>query len=142
MKTVSRVSAVIFQNYGYWRSTWSNRTSYFRGFFTTGQRPSGSIRRMSAHSETTTEKLKSIFTTAGWLALAVASYGVLYGGLYACSEWLAPEPFATAAECHRALTELQYSEGHHGEYCAELERGGWCALAYDSRSGTDRCFMP
>jgi hypothetical protein len=94
---------------------------------------------MPAHPETITAKLKSaIIATVGWLALAVP----FYGGLYACSEWLAPEPFATAAECRRALAELQYHEGHHGEYCAELERGGWCAFAYDSRLGTDRCFMP
>jgi hypothetical protein len=94
---------------------------------------------MPAHPETTMAKLKSaIIATVIWLACAVP----LYGGLYACSVWLTPEPFATAAECHRALAELQYHEGHYGEYCAELERGGWCAFAYDSSSGTDRCFMP
>jgi hypothetical protein len=94
---------------------------------------------MPAHPETTFAKLKSgITATLIWLACAVP----LYGGLYACSVWLTPEPFATEAECQRALAYLQYREGHHGEYCAELERGGWCALSYDSSSGTDRCFMP
>jgi hypothetical protein len=88
-------------------------------------------------------KLKSAIistvATVAWLVSAVA----LYGGLYACSEWLTPEPFTTAAECHDALARLQYYDGHHGvEWCAELERGGWCAMAYDSGSGTDRCFMP
>jgi len=48
-----------------------------------------------------------------------------YGGLYACSVWLTPEPFATAAECNEALARLEYYDGHHGvEWCAELERGG------------------
>ena len=93
---------------------------------------------MPTHPETTTAKLKSaisaIVATAAWLASMA--------GLYACWDWLTPEPFATVAECHRALAYLQYHEGHHGEYCAELERGGWCAFAYDPRSGTDRCFMP
>jgi hypothetical protein len=90
------------------------------GFFTTGQRPSGSIRRMPAHPETITAKLKSaIIATVGWLALAVP----FYGGLYACSEWLAPEPFATAAECRRALAELQYHEGHHGELLRRARKG-------------------
>jgi hypothetical protein len=94
---------------------------------------------MAAPPETTTARLKSgIIATVGWLALAVP----FYGGLYACSEWLTPEPFATAAECHRALAYLQYHDGHHGEWCAELERGGWCAMAYDSGWGADRCFMP
>jgi len=84
---------------------------------------------MPTHPETTSAKLKSaIIATVCWL--------------YACSEWQTPEPFATAAECHRALAELQYYEGHHGEYRAELERGGWCAMAYDSSSGTDRCSLP
>jgi hypothetical protein len=97
---------------------------------------------MAAPPETITAKLKSglsgIGAIVGWLALAVP----FYGGLYACSEWLTPEPFATAAECHRALAYVQYHDGHHGESCVELERGGWCAMAYDSGSGTDRCFMP
>jgi hypothetical protein len=49
---------------------------------------------MPAHPETTAAKLKSaIIATVGWLALAVP----LYGALYACSVWLTPEPFATAA---------------------------------------------
>jgi hypothetical protein len=69
--------------------------------------------------------------TVIWLACAVP----LYGGLYACSVWLTPEPFKTAAECSRALAYLQYHEGHHDEYCAELERGGWCAFEYDPRLG-------
>jgi hypothetical protein len=77
---------------------------------------------MSARAETTLAKLKdAVISTVIWLACAVP----LYGGLYACSVWLAPEPFATEAECRRALAEVQSREGHHGEYCAELERGGW-----------------
>jgi hypothetical protein len=83
-------------------------------------------------------KLKSaIVATVIWLACGVP----LLVGSYACSVWLTPEPFATEAECRRALAEVQYHEGHHGEYCAELERGGWCAFTSDP-SGTDRCFMP
>jgi hypothetical protein len=98
---------------------------------------------MPAHPETTTAKLKDAITgileIVGWLALAVA----LYGGLYACSVWLTPEPFATAAECERALAYLeQHDPPRQPEWCAELERGGWCAVACDSSSGTDRCFMP
>ena len=85
-------------------------------------------------------KLKSaIISTVGWFVLAVP----FYGGVYACSAWLTPEPFATAAECRDALARLEYYEGHGAvEWCAELERGGWRAMAYDRRSGTDRCFMP
>jgi hypothetical protein len=68
---------------------------------------------VAAPLETTTAKLKSaasgIIAVVGWLALAVP----FYVGLYACSEWLTPEPFATAAECHRALAYLQYHDGHH-----------------------------
>jgi hypothetical protein len=45
-------------------------------------------------------------------------------GFYACSVWLTPEPSKTAGECSRALAYLQYHEGHHDEYWAELERGG------------------
>jgi hypothetical protein len=94
---------------------------------------------MSTRPATTISKLKSaIMATVIWLACAI----LLYGGLYACSVWLTPEPFKTAAECSRALAYLQYHEGHHDEYCAELERGGWCAFEYDPSSGTDRCFLP
>jgi hypothetical protein len=98
---------------------------------------------MAVPPETIAAKLKSglfgIVAIVGWLALAVP----FYRGLYACSEWLMREPFATAAECHQALAYLEYHDGHHdGEWCAELERGGWCAMAYDSGWGTDRCFMP
>ena len=93
---------------------------------------------MSARPESTTAKLKSaisnIVAAAAWLASMA--------GLYACWDWLTPEPFATEAECRRALAEVQYHEGHHGEYCVELERGGWAAFAYDPGSGTDRRFMP
>jgi hypothetical protein len=95
---------------------------------------------MPAHPETTTAKLKSaistIIATVAWLA-SVA-------GLYACWDWLTPEPFATEAECHRALAYLEQHDGppRQPEWCAELERGGWCAFAYDPGSGTDRCFMP
>jgi len=75
---------------------------------------------MSAPPETMMAKLKSaIIATVIWLACAVP----VFGGLYACSVWLTPEPFATAAECYRALEYVQYHERHHGEYCAELERG-------------------
>ena len=98
---------------------------------------------MAAPLESTTAKLKSgmsgIIAIVGWLALAVP----FYVGLYACSESLTPGPFATAGECYRALAYLEYHDGHHGgEWCAELKRGGWCAMAYDSSWGTDRCFMP
>jgi hypothetical protein len=80
---------------------------------------------MPSRPETTMARLKSaIISTVIWLACAIP----LYGGLYACSAWLTPEPFATAAQCHRALAELQYSQGHHGEYCAELEKGGGSRL--------------
>jgi hypothetical protein len=82
--------------------------------------------------KTITAKLKSgIAATVGWLVVAVPCYS----GFYACSEWLTQEPFATAAECHRALARLEYLDGHRGGpelWCAELERGGWCAMAYDS----------
>jgi hypothetical protein len=83
------------------------------------------------------QKLKSaIIATVIWFALM--------GGLYACSEWLlTPEPaelFATEAECSRALGPL------HGRgvvaWCTEIEKGGWCAEAYDGRLGTDSCFTP
>ena len=75
---------------------------------------------MSAPPEMMMAKLKSaVIATVIWLACAVP----VFGGLYACSVWLTPEPFATVAECYRALAYVQYHEGHHGEYCAELERG-------------------
>jgi hypothetical protein len=97
------------------------------------------IGRMAAHPETAMAKLKSaIIATVIWLACAVP----VYGGFAACSAWLTSKPFATEAECQRALAYVQDREGDHGEYCAELQQGGWCAFEYDIGEGTDRCFMP
>jgi hypothetical protein len=67
--------------------------------------------------------------------------------MYACYGlvgWVTtPTPFATAAECQRALAYLEkHAPSQEPEWCAELERGGWCAFAYDPGSGRDRCFMP
>jgi hypothetical protein len=107
--------------------------------FTTGQLPSGSIGHMPTQPETSLAKTE----IRHHCDRDLARLGVPLGGLYACLVWLTPEPFATEAECNRALANVQYYDGHRNvEWCAELERGGWCAMAYDSGSQTDRCFMP
>jgi hypothetical protein len=74
-----------------------------------------------------------------WLVLAVP----VYGGFYACSAWLADKladkPFATAAECNRALAYVQrqrlrfpgdYDPDKEAESCVKAAGGGWCGVNF------------
>jgi hypothetical protein len=51
--------------------------------------------------------------------------GVLVGISYGISSLTYNPGYATKGECLRALFEIQYHNGHHGEECDELENGHW-----------------
>jgi len=56
-----------------------------------------------------------------------------------CVEYIPDHPgFVTKRDCDYAVLQLQYTFGHSGEQCRELQNGRWWIFDLDSRALSSR----